>query len=317
MFFCNFDNREKEESAKKDCADLIRRCNLYEQSNPDSKFWMSESDSGNTIWFRSNKVPEHDIKDILSTCAMCGGNIHLSFPTTYHLEAYDCKFCDYCQAITEDSGWKQLKKLMAYLNRIDNAQTNRGFIKKLFCKEKKETIYEHVNSQAYLNLKNASIFRVRLKLNNGNLLYKTLDSLRIDESGELYIVHEKDKTDKVKFAGVYLQFRDKNGKRIYEGDIVSFNIKYDYQKEWSKCKGLAAPKHRSYMSRNYPFMIDIYDGWGLVLPPLPSAIDYDSIEVVGNLFETPELYYLNSNESIDGCLRFLGFPPLLSKETFP
>lgn len=78
--------------------------------------------------------------------------------------------------------------------------------------------------------------------------------------------------------------RDKNGKKIYEGDIVKYLIKYNDREVQYECVREVKFNKGSF----YPIPVDdIVDGdeW--------YSTYYENYEVIGNIFETPELLCAN------------------------
>lgn len=73
----------------------------------------------------------------------------------------------------------------------------------------------------------------------------------------------------------YTGLHDKNGKEIYEGDIVKTGTDKLMVISWSK-------KHAS-------FVID-RDGWAFV-HYFGEAFDSDDCEVIGNIYQNPELIH--------------------------
>jgi uncharacterized phage protein (TIGR01671 family) len=79
----------------------------------------------------------------------------------------------------------------------------------------------------------------------------------------------------IKNVGQYTGLKDKNGKKIYEGDIIEtetstgvhiFTVKYDIEKTGYIC----------------PYVVD--DEYETYIGQLPN-----SIEIIGNIYENPEL----------------------------
>mgnify|MGYP001221606843 CR=1 FL=1 len=100
----------------------------------------------------------------------------------------------------------------------------------------------------------------------------------------------------------YTGLKDKNGKEIYEGDIVEFSDKW----EWYRCKyGISMMFAKSEEGDRYKkikaayeaepmerrvVQFDPYDSYGL------SKVDLESYwEIIGNIYQNPEL--LQANES--------------------
>ena len=77
--------------------------------------------------------------------------------------------------------------------------------------------------------------------------------------------------------GQYTGLKDKNGKEIYEGDIVSFNLKSDSEGQ---------PNIAGYIEYQTTF-----SGYRIMSFKGSFALDYNikDIEVIGNIYDNPEL----------------------------
>ncbi len=72
----------------------------------------------------------------------------------------------------------------------------------------------------------------------------------------------------------YTGLTDKNGKKIFEGDILSYT---NYENEL---------QYITVVFRDYAFLIDDH---GIIDPDLLKSFIYLGIEVVGNIYDNPEL----------------------------
>lgn len=81
----------------------------------------------------------------------------------------------------------------------------------------------------------------------------------------------------IKSLGQYTGSKDKNGKEIYEGDIVSFNLKSDNGGQ---------PNITGYIEYQTTF-----SGYRIMSLKGSFALDYNikDIEVIGNIYDNPEL----------------------------
>ena len=89
--------------------------------------------------------------------------------------------------------------------------------------------------------------------------------------------------------GQFVGLTDKNGKKIFEGDIIKFH-KFRYEPDWT---GVVQYENCTYMAVGqmplaYEKRIDekpTYYGFEVVM----SGIDKTTIEVIGNIHDNPEL----------------------------
>lgn len=78
--------------------------------------------------------------------------------------------------------------------------------------------------------------------------------------------------------------KDKNGKEIYEGDIISFGRRYDYFVKYKNCAFyLYHTKQKDENDNPYR--------WGLLNRVLDADLKgiVQEFKVIGNIYETPEL----------------------------
>jgi len=85
----------------------------------------------------------------------------------------------------------------------------------------------------------------------------------------------------------YTNLKDKNGVKIYEGDIVKC-IERDYEKGgWysdERVKGVVK------FSSNWGVKIDVkFDSTQRILDNSPLLENYNKFQVIGNIYENPEL----------------------------
>ncbi len=282
---------------KKDCVSLIDRCDNYMRLHPGSKLWLRDTDHTYfPIRLESENVPKEDYEEIMSLCPRCGSPILKNPKSNHHhyydkyrhyyyedyYEDYGFRFCEYCYALEEKDGWKQTVRLLSYLNRIDsNTKSETSIIKKLLnihCFSKKRNKNIELNNTKRFD---AEKFRIRVLTSNNKLLYLTLNHIRMNVDGELYIEHDNDKSDQVKYAGVYLRERDKNGKRLYQGDIVQFDF-ISFNGERIRLKGIL-----NYKKKEGEATLFVISDNHNSFPPPPERIINNTIEVIGNIYETP------------------------------
>ena len=294
----NFIN-ESQSVVRKDCASLINRCDNYMLLHPQAKLWLRDTDHRfNPIRLESENVPFEDYTELISICSKCGSNIHVDYDNNVY-DDYGLCFCQYCQSLVCGDGWTKLKKLLTYLDRIDldkennvekNYEKHFGYSNKADITDKIITVKPNVF--AMRNSEYALRLRIRVLTKEKQLLYLTLNRIRMYGENSLYIVHEKDKSDKVQFAGVCLFGRDKNGERLFQGDIVRFDIKHPDGRILTWEGVLANVKHNN-DSVLYIVEDNLYNNF----PPSPDWIDNNTIEVIGNLFEDPEYKIMGGDEA--------------------
>ena len=97
------------------------------------------------------------------------------------------------------------------------------------------------------------------------------EKIRVHKEGYGYIYIPMDDIELLQFT----ELKDKNGKEIYEGDIVKTGNGEIHSIEWNV----------SWAS----FMFDGLEHLVSVLPDLAGVPEYKFCEVIGNIYENPEL----------------------------
>ena len=272
---------------REECSSLIHRCDQYMRLHPQSKLWLRDTDhTYSPIRLESENVPKEDYDEISSYCPKCGSTIQPGTINNQYYEDYGFTFCNYCNALTEEDGWKKLVRLLLYLNRIDEIEqtdnnTLFGCIA-YFSNNKTGQNTERQITDSYIcsNLSKAERYRVRVITGEGHVLYLTLNRLRMDNKGKLYIEHKSDKSDIVRYAGIRIKGRDRNGNRLYQGDIVTFDF-IDYQGKRRKWEGVLRSCRLTSKSILYVIEDNLYNNF----PPPPDKIDNTTIEIIGNIFD--------------------------------
>lgn len=294
MEFVNF-SREEAEYVKKTYHALIERCDTYIHRHPSAKIWIRDTDHTYSSIRLEGNIPMEDYKELVSTCACCGSNQSLSMGDE---DFGGIAICDYCRAMKAEYGYGKFYKMMSFLGKIDGEERQSNI----------ETQNAIPNSQYLNNVEKAKRFRVRVLVNKQGLLsriqrkqellYLNIDRLRMDEDSRIYIPHGDDKSDIVKFAGIYLNERDKNGHRMFQGDIVKFSCR-NFRGEMICEEGVLCEvlsnNHYPNVGEQYPQPTKFYieDNLNYNFPPPPNAIVNESIEIIGNIFE-------NANYKING-----------------
>ena len=122
---------------------------------------------------------------------------------------------------------------------------------------------------------------------NGNaFITETLDEL------DNYIFEETEID--VNTLGQYTGLEDKNGKEIYEGDIVRLKMKYEDDEDIIgavKFGTFLHSKCREYTCYHYGYYIDYkwQDNTGYDLYEAFINISIEYCEVIGNIYDNPEL----------------------------
>ena len=102
--------------------------------------------------------------------------------------------------------------------------------------------------------------------------------LLILENGECYPWNKKGERSEYIFLMQFTGLKDKNGKEIYEGDIVKFDNADEVKVMWSSKEALFLGIIIKTMDEEYPTYMRFL-GYDL----------YKNPEVIGNIYENPEL----------------------------
>lgn len=103
---------------------------------------------------------------------------------------------------------------------------------------------------------------------------------------DLHVVTIRDDT-----LGLYTGLTDKNGKKIYEGDIVRVNL---FGKVYYTGKIVYSDKNAAFEFLQY-VLVGIYSGKAAGHEKM-SAYDKSQIEVIGNIYDNPELLEMEQED---------------------
>lgn len=99
-----------------------------------------------------------------------------------------------------------------------------------------------------------------------------------------------------KTAGQFVGIIDKNGKKIFEGDVIKFH-KFRYEPDWV---GVVGYDYCSYIATGrMPLAYEKGIGEEPIYSPFEvalSSIDKTTIEIIGNIHDNPELLEVSNND---------------------
>ena len=204
------------------------------------------------------KIEKEFEEDIKTHCCKCGnmGQIR-DYNSKFDSFLFHC-LCDYCymkRCVRDNFGIEKIRIIAQYNYRLKKSHQD--------------------NSEPIIRLK------VRL-LNKKNEFFYDFTTNLYHDGTSFYISNEHSKWEKVRYAGLYLGIRDKEGQRVYEGDVV-VAIKEDNDlRYW----GMAIESKRWDSEENKAINhIFLYHGAGNFPSPLFCA---KSFKVVGNVIEGNE-----------------------------
>lgn len=245
---------------------VYKRFRLFEERNKWNGFSISFRDTDHTYesfrWevvgnnnhsFDEIRNEEQKLsEELASHCCICDSH-HLVTVEEYHPKDSSIIFQRFCASCMG-------KRLYSYQKVIHYAKYNQ------WCLENKE---------------NPSIpnIKVRLLNDSNKMFYEKLENLYYSQE-KLYVSNSVSKREQVRYAGIYLGIRDKDNKRVYEGDIVVGVIEDQYcsRKFWGMAYEHSPANNKDNNSAiNY---IWLEHGYNNLPSPLYLA---NSFEVVGNV----------------------------------
>lgn len=199
-------------------------------------------------------------KLISSICCMCGSDFHVS------LGEYDDKVssvifehkCPLCQAKIEQTGFKLIWK------------------------------YAMANTIAKREKRSIALPGIKVRLLNSKnvIFYDFLSNLYVNEK-TFYVSNNVSSYEEVKYAGMSLGVRDKNGVRLYEGDLVVAKLRETGNLYWGMANkninGWGAQRDKE--NPNIPNDILLEHGYNNFPSPLIWAEEF---VIVGNIFHNPK-----------------------------
>lgn len=131
-----------------------------------------------------------EIEDyLLNHCCQCGGSNYLRRLNREGFECYPLYICEEC-CFLESDAYKQIIYTI-----------------------KKQSISPE-------NSKHRKCGKLRLKTENGNIIYRHLDEVLYKDDCFVTLDRKNGVYEKVKIAGFDLSLRDSKGERVYAGDII-------------------------------------------------------------------------------------------------